>query len=408
MKRVILLFLMAFVAFSGLSFATVTRVKTMGNVNNFVYDDANIFSWPSTVAGVSDRFLLELGEDAIANATYDDAVGPGFPNGFGGGALFGINEFNHLGFYVNGNDRSNGGGVADDFFPAELSLDDFVTLFYAYGSENVDFGASFNLGKSRNEQTVPEAAQSKESLGRMGIQGGITYWMEDDNSLDLAFEYTKTSITDEEWDAGESAVVTTAEDDGYASISARFRMFYNYTDDVQLVPFFEFSKDDRGVNWDTAADADTDHETDKTETTTIDAALGINHFPTEQLQLVVVGGIRLISTDVTVQGEKTEENSDSHIPYIKGGIDAELRDWLNIRGGVEKQLWSDEHKGLAEGADLTQHSGADFQGYIGAGIHLGDWTIDTQVDPNIFYRGPNFISGAAANLNTRVSLVRPW
>jgi hypothetical protein len=240
----------------------------------------------------------------------------------------------------------------------------------------------------------------------MGIQGGITLWMEDDNSVDLAFEYTKTSITHEGWDG--EAVVTEAEDDGFGTLSARFRMFYNYTDDVQFVPFFEFSKDDRGVNWDTEADADTDRETDKTEETTIDAALGINHFPTEQLQLVVVGGIRMTSMDVTVQGEKTEENSDSHIPYLKGGIDAELRDWLDIRGGVEKQLWSDEQKGVAEGAALTQHSGADFQGYIGAGIHLGDWTIDTQVNPELFFDGPNFISGESTHMNTRVSIVRPW
>jgi len=406
MKRTIAIFLVAFMAMTSLSFATVTRTKTMGNVGNFLYDDSNIFSWPSTVVGFSNRFYLELGEDNIANATYDPAVGPSFPNGFGGGALFGLNEYNHLGFFVTANDRSNGGGITDDFFPDGMALDDFVTLFYGYGAEKVDFGANLNIGKSRNETVAPEAAQSNESVGRMGIQAGITYWMEEDNSLDLAFQFDKTSITDEAWDG--QAVATQSEDDGFQNLAVRARMFWNYTDQVQFVPFVQFMKANRGVIWDTAADADTDRESDKTETTSIDLALGINHFPSEQVQVIVVGGILLESTDLTSQGEGTGETKDNHIPYIKGGIETELRSWLDIRAGVEKQLNPEEQKGVGEGASEAEQTHARFQGFIGAGIHIGDWTIDTQVNPDMFFNGPNFISGQVANLNTRVSLVRPW
>jgi hypothetical protein len=405
MKRIVLIFLCLFMAGTSLSFATITRTKTMGRVGHFVYDDANLFSWPSTAVGFSDRFLLELGEDALGNASYDPMEGASFPNGFGGGALFSLNETNHLGFFVSGNDRNNGGGDSDNYFP--LNLDDAITLMYGHGMKDLDVGVSFNLGKSSNEQTAPEASQSKNSVGRMGIQGGITYWMKDDNSVDIAVEYTKTSIAVEAWDAGESAVVTTAEADGFGTLAARARLFFNYTDDLQLVPFFEFEKDNRGVKKD--SDADTEMETDKVETTTIDIALGINHFPTKEIQVVMVGGIRMSSRDSTYQGEKIMENSGKHIPYVKGGIDAELRNWLDIRAGVEKQLTSISNKGVVgDHPPETRASSAEFQGYIGAGIHLGDWTIDTQVDPNIFYRGPNFISGAQANLNTRISIVRPW
>lgn len=404
MKRAILIFLCLFMAGTSLSFATITRTKTMGNVHNFVYDDANLFFWPSTAVGFSDRFILELGEDAISNASYDPAVGLSFPNGYGGGALFSLSDQHHLGFFVTGNDRVNGGGDSDIFFP--LNLDDQISLMYGYGAEKLDFGVGLNLGKSRNEQTAPETSQSKQSVGRMGIMGGITYWMEDDNSMDVAIEFSTTSITDEMYDTVEGAVETIAEDDGYNSFGARVRFFYNYTDDIQLVPFFGFDMDNRGVMQD--SDADGEMASDKTETTTIDVALGINHYPTEAIQLVVVGGIMMMSTDVTTQGEAVQENSSRHIPYVKGGIDAEIRSWLDMRAGVEKQMYSDEMKGVTDGAPVLEYSGAEFQGYIGAGIHLGDWTIDTQVDPNIFYRGPNFVSGASSNLNTRVSIVRPW
>jgi hypothetical protein len=404
MKRAILIFLCLFMAGANLSFATITRTKTMGNVHNFVYDDANIFSWPSTAVGFSDRFLLELGEDAFSNASYDPPVGPSFPNGYGGGALFGLNDVHHLGFFVTGNDRVNGGGDSDFFFP--LNLDDAISLLYGYGAENIDVGIGFNLARSRNEQTAPEDQQSKQSVGRMGILGGITYWMENDNSMDIAIEFSNTSITDEMYDTVEGAVETIAEDDGFSSFAARFRYFHNHTDDIQLVPYFAFEMDNRGVMQD--SDADDEMESDKTETTTIDLALGINHFPTDAIQLVVVGGMMFMSTDVTVQGEATEENSSRHIPYVKGGIDAEICNWLDMRAGVEKQMYSDEMKGVTDGAPVMEYSGAEFQGYIGGGIHIGDWTIDTQVDPNIFFSGPNFISGDQLHLNTRVSIVRPW
>jgi hypothetical protein len=393
-------------AVTGVSLATVTRTKTMGRVDSWVYDDGNIFAWPSTVVGFSNRFYLELGEDNLANATYDPAVGPAFPNGFGGGGLFDLNNVHHLGFFVSGNDRSNGGGVSDPYFPLDpvtglpMAIDEFTTLFYGYGGTDFDFGASVNLGRSRNEQTAPDPQKNKQSVGRFGLQGGVTYWMSNDNSMDITLEFNKTSITDEDVSG------TIAKDDGFQTIAIRARMFWNYTDEVQFVPFLEFRKDDRGVNWD--SDFDGQNEVDKTETTTVDLAMGVNQFPNERVQIVVVGGLRFSSMDSTYQGNKITSNSSDYIPYIKGGIDTELRSWLDLRGGVEKQLIGSDSKAEGTNAPETQGTTTSFQGYLGAGIHLGDWTIDTQVDPNIFFDGPNFISGTTNHLNTRVSLVRPW
>ena len=153
MKRTILIFLTAFGMMASTSPATVTRTKTMGRVGNWVYDDQNIFAWPSTVVGFSNRFFLELGEDDLANAPYDPSVGPGFPAGFGGGALYGLNDVHHISFFVTGNDRSNYGGIHDAYFPIDpatglpMTIDEFTTLFYGYGADDFDFGASVNLGK---------------------------------------------------------------------------------------------------------------------------------------------------------------------------------------------------------------------------------------------------------------------
>jgi len=404
MKRTLLIAFMAIVAMTSMALATETRVKTMGQVGNFVYDDANIFDWPSTVVGFSDRFILELGEDAVANDTYDPMDGNTWPNGFGGGAVFNIGEVHNLGFYVNGNDRANGGGIDVDVPGLDMNIDEFMQVLYGYGAENFDVGFNVNYGKSRDEQTAPSDAATKESASRIGAKGGITYWMEDDNSVDLAVEFNKTSITYDD----QTTQAVEIEDDGYRTISAQARMFYNYTENLQFVPYVGFMKADWGVKQD--SDANGEIASDKVESTAIDIALGINHFPTEQLQLIAAAGVVIYNEDYTSQGEDAGSAGMNQIPYIKGGIDSELRSWLDIRAGVEKQLYKDDSKGAGDAPVEMEYAVADFQGYIGAGFHLGDWTVDAQLDPALFYEGPNFISGHTdtANMATRISLVRPW
>ena len=43
-----------------------------------------------------------------------------------------------------------------------------------------------------------------------------------------------------------------------------------------------------------------------------------------------------------------------------------------------------------------------------AGFHLAGWTLDMQVNPDLFFEGPNVMSGASDTMNHRVSLFRAW
>jgi hypothetical protein len=400
MKRTVLILLIAVFTVTGISFATMTRVKTMGRVNDFVYDDANVFIYPSTITGFSNRFLFELGEGDITGGYNPAYLGPIFPSGMGGGVGFALSEVHHLGFYVTANDRSNSGGISDAFFPNDLRLDDFVSLIYGYSAKDLDFGIGFNMGKSRIERTEPDSLVMKQAVGRMGFSGGISYWLKDDNSVDLAFDYETTSITDEQMVGGEKTTVSEA--DGFNTIAFRARLFWNYSDDIQLVPYGTFAMVNRGVKRD--SDADNEMESDKEETNIINAALGMNFFPDKKIQVVTAFGITMMNTDLTSQDEDAGKTGMKYLPFIKGGLDVELRDWIDFRAGVEKQLTSTK----TENGVTDETSGASFQGYLGAGFHLGDLTIDTQVNPNIFFNGPNFISGASESLNHRVSIVYPW
>jgi hypothetical protein len=426
MKRAILIFLMLFMAGATLSYATITRTKTMGNVDNFVYDDGNIFSWPSTVPGFSDRFILELGEDVLGDEImgvtfgYNPSlIGSHFPVGMGGGALFSLNDYHHFGLFVTANDRGHNtfevgeqdgepvtediqGGI--DVMDVDMNIDDFVTIMYGYGADNLDFGLNFNLGRSSGEDTFAEAFEDsidrKTAVGMTGIGAGITYWLENDNSFDVAFEYTMTSVK-VEGEIGDN-METLLENDGYNAFGIRARMFHNHSDELQFVPYVQFLKNNMGLK--ERVDED-ETRSDKDEMTVIDFALGMNYFPVENVQLVTVGGLRMVSTDRTRNDEDAGKVKDNHIPYIKAGMDAEIRSWLDFRAGVEKQLYGIED----ETENVTRkEGGASFQGFVGAGFHLGNLTIDTQVNPTVFFNGPNFISGMISPLNHRVSIVYPW
>lgn len=106
-------------------------------------------------------FFLELGEDDAVNAPYDPAVGPGFPNGFGGGVFYALNNSHHVGFLVTGDDRSSNGGIRDAYFPDDpatglaMTIDDLITLFYGYRARDFDFGINISIEQSRNEQRMP-------------------------------------------------------------------------------------------------------------------------------------------------------------------------------------------------------------------------------------------------------------
>jgi hypothetical protein len=375
----------------------------MGRVGHWIQDDANIFPWPSTVVNFSDRFILELGEGTFGGGYNPVLVGPRFPSGFGGGVLFGLDKTHHLGFYASANDRANGGGIVDPFFPSGLSLDDFITFFYGYDSgSDTDFGLNFNLGSSRNETTAPESQRAKQSVGRKGIQGGVTHQLGKDKSIDMAFGFQTTSITDEGPDST-GTHVTFTEDNGFNTLTIRARMFWDYFEKVQFVPFVEYRRENKGVKEDVSGDGRNDEVKEKNAM--FNVAIGTNYFPHDRFHIILVGGILLMKSESTIEGSISGERILEHLPYIKGGIETEIRDWLDFRAGVEKQIVMEDIIPFTTANKMTS---SRFQGYLGAGLHISGLTIDMQLNPNLFYNGPNFISGASEAMNHRVSLVYPW
>ncbi len=408
MKRTMfaLLALTFLVSSAGLS--TVTRVKTMGRVNQYVLDDANVFLYPSMLVKYSDRFLFDAGEDGTLPLSQQSGI-RGF-NGISGGVFFGVTPYSHVGFIVNANDRTAGNGISVGVpasgYTHPVLLDDFVGLFYAYDAAKMDFGVEFDYAGSKVETTEPEASEQKDDVSRIGLRAGITYGMQNDDQLDIAFTYLNTSFTEESPNpAGDPNTV--AESDGYNTIGVSARLFHEMNEDYTLVPVFEWFNAKQGVSIDT--DGDGDMETDETKTNTIRASVGANLTPSERVLVVTAAGIQIASGETTVQGDKVSESSSDYIPFLKAGIEAEVKSWADFRAGVEKQLTSSSIEAENENSPDTESSGADFQGFVGAGFYLADLIIDVQIDTGFLWRGPYFISGAnSSGMNSRISLMYPF
>ena len=409
MRRTLLLVFTLTFLVTSVGFSTITRVKTMGRVNQYVLDDANVFLYPSMIVKYSDRFIFDAGEDGLLPLSQQ--VGVRSFNGISGGVFYGLNEYNHLGFYVNANDRSNNNGVTigvDNLYTFPVTLDDFIGIFYGHDAENMDIGVEFDFSSSKNSATVPDSAKFEDKVSRVGIRGGITYEMTNGDMFNAAFTFLNTSFTDESARVS-GTPATIAEADGYKTIGISARLFHEMDEEITLVPVFEWVSAKQGVNWD-SADADTLKALDEHKLNQVWASLGANISPNEKTLVVAAAGLKLESEEVTQQGDKTFKDSFRYLPFVKAGIEAEVKSWCDFRAGVEKQLWASKHEPEKPntGNPTTETGGADFQGYVGAGFYLADLVIDVQINTNFLHDGPNFISGFQGHLNNRITLMYPF
>lgn len=100
------------------------------------------------------------------------------------------------------------------------------------------------------------------------------------------------------------------------------------------------------------------------------------------------------------------------LPYMRLAIEARIFSWLDFRGGVVKYLRADtliERKDDDDNPDNNRFNEVTrdhpfFDYFVGFAVHHEGFFADVQIDPNWFMRGPNFLSGAGANMFVNASL----
>ena len=379
MRKVICLLVVGLLLAPVMGFATETRVKTMGDVNHIVKDDANVTMFPQTLHYYGDQMIVGVNEDGeLSNFGAAYKIGPGT-----------------LGLYFYADDLEN------EYLPGISRWDDTTAsslnhkLTALWAQEMGDILLGFGLTIYGNSHTVDSTDDKSVQKGMgLGIQAGATIM----DNLEAGFEFRTTSFTHEGADGK-----TITEPDGNTLISLGARYWIEQSDIYTMVPYFHFEMEGIGRSTDEGKSGNTD------KTTVIALGLGNNINASDNVMVVSDFGIMLISgaLEETDDGTSVETTFKMReVPYFRVGLEAEVFSWMDLRLGAQRTWNSFSY----EDPDKNSESwgGADTDLYLGAGFHWGNMDIDAWIDPGFVTRGPYLVSGESGNLAMQASVKYYW
>jgi len=420
MKKLLILTL-ALSLMATASFATYTRVLTMGDANMFVPDEHNIWLFPSTIVDYPELVLAEYWNANLYDEDYYYSKANGGP-GFHPGMSFHpyMDGFTNMGMHLNlGSDNPFIVGLyfteleydvedylsVDPYWDIELPedlLDDFdmlpnkrVDLFVGTNMGENKFGAHLNLVSTSQAY---EPGDEKEGIMAVGLDLGLTMM---ENKMDIAAGFKMFSFTDKDEDGDE-----TYKNDGSMGFHLMGRYFNEMNERITLVPHGHLDYTKFGIK--------SGEEGDDSKASITDmmfaAGLGMHYKPAAGI--LAVGDFGFIYSSEKAKeesdGETMEDKiSDISVPYFKAGLDAVVFDWLDLRmGGTSYwHMWTyteDAEEGEEEGKYKQNYVDTEF--YLGAGFHWGNLFIDCYTNPQLLTDGFNFISGQQSNMNWMVSM----
>ncbi len=422
MKKLVLAFGVMFLLIGVVANASEVRLTTLGENHAVMKDDANIWLFPSTIVSYPDM--------AIGEIYYGDFGNMGMHWRLGEWTMAGY--FNNYTHYM-----PLAGASIDqriDFFLGRELSEMAVGGRLSYWSEGEKVENSPQRWNGITAENYDEAYSRLEiALGATAMEGkldvaltvGFSSWNREDNFVDpigLAGAPADTSF----------APYDEATSDGDMDFDFIARYFYERTDQWTLVPHLSFTKGKEGridqgwygvdENGDLADDLYALYQSGESEYKYSDISIGVgtNFQASEDVMTVSDVGINLRSSsreylyftapdyidpaDPALVGTKTARNlyEDTWhvVPYFKVGLDAAVRDWLDLRMGAVSEWNSHENTRESNNYNDTiptrsrTRYGVLTRTYLGAGFHWGDMEIDALLEPAFLNNGPEFITGA--------------
>ncbi|MFH1701231.1 MAG: hypothetical protein ABIE07_11660 [Candidatus Zixiibacteriota bacterium] len=385
MRKLLILTLIALLAGS-FAMASNTRVHTMGEVNNIVKDDANIWLYPQTINNYPGLFSAEFDENDF----------------WMGGANFGFNEENPwvLGAYFNTDNYYH--EIFNDYGHWEGGADHRIDLFYGRNLGEMPFGFVFSYNKrSEKNEDTSTVNHMEGSLTRFGFGFGLTAM---EGKLDVAAGITMTSWTDKDYNGTTSALEDETKPSGNTEFGFTGRYWMDPKGKATLVPHAALWISKQGLeDYD---DGDL-YATYTYKHTMWELGMGMNYEAKEDVLVVTDFGI----TSWSGKDEADPASGDSYVmwkdkemtvPYFKIGIDAKVIKWLDFRAGVTN-YWISETWEPSE-VMKRKYGWGETDTYLGAGFHWGDFELDAEINTDFIENGPYFISGEYDYLTERVTI----
>lgn len=371
-QRLIFLALVALLAaLASYSYATETRLGSMGGIGGYTRDNSDVFPFPGTINRYSNQVIAEL-----RGKNYDSRYSIGSHLPFRTDGVCGV--------YLNCPLPQPITDVVREVVPA-LELDRTADLFYGKKMGNSDFGARFSIALDR-ESRKDGSSELEESARYLAFAGGLS-----NEQMDLG------CILDLPAAKRESGIPGIQSDElsGFG-LGVNGRYFMTKQGNRQLVPRGRFHYASGSIE-----------DSVKTDYNSISfgGGIGVNYQLNEN-NLVVLGlGLELSQSTTEVKnGNETTERTIT-LPRIVVGVESRIKSWLVGRIGASQVYQSNftEMKPRIGNTRENKEWAKEFDLSFGLGINFGNFSLDALINEGIFFDGPHFISGNSNSVSSKLS-----
>jgi hypothetical protein len=394
MKKLVLAILMIAVAMP--AFASETRVRALGPATApYIEDDSNVFMWPATLAGYANMVTITAGYYDVVKwyddrGWYDDEMTATF------GMHYGLGEDNKYGvFGMWWKEHTYGPNYMGDWFgPGEGDFSDNIYnkwhLMWALALESIDIGIHFERADEHylSETTDQDPFEWYTSYTTLGL--GLRWNMDEGSYHDFAFDYTTVGFTYQ--DEGPEII----EADKKSIMALRWRWFYEWTEVITWVPYFNYKWGDLSLKSNEDGFYDTD-ECWGIKGSQLDLGLGTNLAVNDDNLIIVaveLYGRHKGEPSECGSGAPSYEQKMQIFPAFAFGLESDVKDWLTFRAGCDKALLKTTMTMEGDGTKMEDTwTWAPFNWYLGLGFHVSDFDIDLLLNKEVPFSMGYWLTG---------------
>lgn len=367
------------------AFATTARVRSLANVGDYISDDSAVNRWYSTLTSFANQVNAEMG--TWTGFGLDDTRGLGWTHACGEDGKWGtyrisLNEasVNHPGFWI-GNPFYSVHAPQDLFGnlndPSGIFDDTPVNRWDVAGGwelgETIALGLAITQSKWSYEYADDTPFTFEASNSWLTVGAGVTWTNNDNAVLDLAATFGSAGgeVTDG---------TDTVEWDSKSAFNILGRIFYDWTDDVTLVPVAEFAKSDYSISSEPTAIATPNGQ----KITDLMFGLGLNMDVNQDNMLVFALEFMNRKAENSNEDSTSVSYKQTYLPTIRLALESHITSWLTTRVGAAKYLVTDkyEFQGGEESVGMgtpLPYAPNGFDWFLGCGFNVAEWTIDLEL-----------------------------
>ncbi len=372
--------------------ATTSRVRSLANVGDYISDDSAVNRWYSTLVSFGNQVNAEMGDWTGTDLT--DSRGLGWNHVCGEDGKWGtyrisLNEasLSHLGFWA-------GNGFFQNHSPQELGFPFPGDLEFPYEETPInrwdvagawELGESFALGVSITEskwsvEDTDPAVQFESSNSWLTFGAGATWTNNENLVLDVLFNFGNAggettdgiAATGLEWDSG-------------TAFEIAGRLFWDWQDNVTLVPVFDYTTSEYSQTSTPAPGILPAANGQKTTDFLI--GLGLNMDVNQDNMLVFALEWANRKGEFANQDPAgSVEVTANILPALRLALESDITSWLTTRVGAAKFIGSikeettgefTETPGVPAGLAFFDPEGFDW--FLGCGFNFAEWTVDLEL-----------------------------